>query len=488
MTSGRPRFSLRLKLAIGLILVIGVVFAGINIWNIYSHREARRRDAINNSRTVLGIAAATLLSELGNSDLNSERFRTVVMNLGRVAKQINPNDSTLAYLLVIDDKKEVVAGFASPKLTVFPGNVTYDSEELVLQEIAKREGNLGGVMRARSFKLTVPRSGKTGKLLVGTSLAVVEREARRDLLVNGGVMAGALLLLLVYSSVTLGRLVVKPIQRVMVSMRAVRDGDLDTEVDIKRSDEIGILAETYNFMVRGLRERERLKDAFNRYVSRQVYEKFQAGEITLTGEMREATVLFSDIRSFTNLSEQLTPTDVVAMLNEYFDEMVEIVFKYDGFLNKFIGDALMAVYNAPLEQDRPELRAVRTGMEMIEALERLNQRRAARGQFAIKIGIGINTGPVVAGNIGHERRLEYTVIGDAVNLAQRIESQTKVTGTALLISDSTYRKVAEYVDVEPLPAVKVKGKQEAVLLYAVKGLREGPSDATQPRVAMPAFG
>jgi adenylate cyclase len=279
----------------------------------------------------------------------------------------------------------------------------------------------------------------------------------------------------------LRRMVVSPIGKVVDAMRAVQDGNLDHEVNLKRSDELGLLADAYNFMVRGLRERARLADAFSRYVSSQVYAKFQSGEIQLSGELKDATVLFSDIRSFTSLSEQLSPGDVVAMLNEYFTAMVEIVFKYEGFVNKFIGDALMAIYNIPLTQSQPELRAVRTALEMLESLATLNAKREARGQFPLRIGIGINTGPVIAGNIGHQKRLEYTVIGDTVNVAQRIESQTKVTGTPLLIAEATYKAVAEFVEAEALPPVKVKGKQEAVVLYAVKGLRPGAPPAVAPR-------
>ncbi|MBC7792787.1 MAG: adenylate/guanylate cyclase domain-containing protein, partial [Clostridia bacterium] len=288
------------------------------------------------------------------------------------------------------------------------------------------------------------------------------------------VLALSIAALFIYSSITLGRLVISPLHQIMASMRKLRDGDLNTRLGfVDRNDEIGVLADTYNFMVQGLSERERLKDAFNRYVSKQVYKRLEEGAITLTGETREATILFSDIRSFTALSEQLSPPDVVAMLNEYFNEMVEIVFRYDGFLNKFIGDALMAVYNVPIEQTVPELRAVRTALEMLDALHRLNGVRVSRGQFPLRIGIGINTGPVTAGNIGHMQRLEYTVIGDAVNLAQRVESQTKVTGSSLLITASTHAKIAPYVIAEALPAVKMKGKQEAVALYAVSGLKPG---------------
>jgi len=154
--------------------------------------------------------------------------------------------------------------------------------------------------------------------------------------------------------------------------------------------------------------------------------------------------------------------------------MVEIIFKYDGFLNKFIGDAIMAIYNVPLDQDSPELRAVKTAIEMRDALDQLNREREARGVFAIKIGIGINTGPVIAGNIGHEQRLEYTVIGDAVNLASRIESQTKVAGATILISEYTYAPIASLLDCDVLPPVKVKGKAEPVKLYSVRGLAAQP--------------
>ena len=135
-----------------------------------------------------------------------------------------------------------------------------------------------------------------------------------------------------------------------------------------------------------------------------------------------------------------------------------------------------------LRRDIPELRAVRTAIEMMQALDRLNHERESRGEFPVRIGIGIYTGHVVAGNIGHQRRLEYTVIGDAVNLAQRIESQTKVAGSPILISESTYAAVKEDIDAEPLPPVKVKGKAEPVALFAVSGLKRR---ATSEPISLP---
>jgi adenylate cyclase len=378
----------------------------------------------------------------------------------------------------------VIAGNANPNITIFPGQIQYRDKSKVLKEVARLDGKLGGTMKRRGFNLEI-KGRIVGKFLVGTSMARLERQFQRDLVVNISVLVGTLLLLIIYVALTLGRLVVRPITQVMLAMRSVHRGDLDTRLELKSNDEIGVLADTYNFMVRGLKEREKLKDAFSRYVSTQVYERLRLGELNLTGEMRNATVLFSDIRSFTALSERLSPADVVRMLNEYFNVMVEIVFTHDGFLNKFIGDALMAVYNVPIDQNEPELRAVRTALQMISALDELNQQRAERGQFALKIGIGINTGPVVSGNIGHMKRLEYTVIGDTVNLAQRIESQTKVSGMPILISESTYRVVAPEVTAQALPPVKVKGKQEPVALYAVTGMRSASDSSSVKPIPVP---
>jgi len=391
-------------------------------------------------------------------------------------------------VVIVDNDNKVIVGKAKPDLVLFPGSVTYKDEAQVLAEAARLEGRLGPEMKVIRFPLAVKGKGNVGKLLVATSLARIRDQAEQALIINIAVLAGALLVMALYARVALGRMVIAPLGKVVDAMRSVQAGQLDRELDLRRRDEIGVLAGTYNYMVRGLRERESLKDAFNRYVSPQVYEHFKKGAVKLTGETRKAVVLFSDIRSFTTLSEQLTPSEVVAMLNEYFTEMVEIVFKHDGFVNKFIGDAIMAIYNVPLDQPDPELRAVKTALEMIASLDRLNQRRVARGQFAIKIGIGVNTGPVVAGNLGHERRLEYTVIGDTVNLAQRLESQTKVAGAPILISQSTFLACGQHLNAQQLPPVKVKGKAEPVVLYAVAGLAGEPPILSLPAVpsAQPA--
>jgi class 3 adenylate cyclase len=467
----RRGLGLKVKLNLGIILIIVLMFASLNTYLILSNRSQRRTEAIASNQTIARLLVGPLLGELVDHDIKSARIKTFLSNGLDAALKLDSRDKELVFVVVAAKDGELVVGRAKPELVVFAGGVTYDSQDRVIEEIIRADGNLGPSMRVKRFPLKTYDRGLIGKLYVGTSLARVEADAQRDILVNLITFALALTILVQYCSMMLSRLVVHPITRVANAMNQVQQGDLKAEVQMRRGDEIGVLADSYNFMVRGLRERERLKDAFNRYVSRQVYEKFQAGEIALSGETRQATVLFCDIRSFTTLSEELSPTDVVAMLNEYFNVMVEIIFRYDGFLNKFIGDALMAVYNVPLDQSEPELRAVKTAIEMMQALHTLNAERQKRGAFAINIGIGINTGPVVAGNIGHQQRLEYTVIGDTVNLAQRLEAQTKESKVPILISQSTYDAVAAYVEADALPPVKVKGKATSIALFAVRGLK-----------------
>ncbi|OGR07109.1 MAG: hypothetical protein A2341_24560 [Deltaproteobacteria bacterium RIFOXYB12_FULL_58_9] len=466
----RPRFSLRLKLTIGVILIVLVSFSGLNVFNIYTHRKSLYAEAHKTRTNLARMVAAALFTQLADNELSSPRVKVFLDNFLSAAITQNKLDRDVAFGVVLDANNNVISGQAKPNLVIFPGGGSYPDAATALAEIAKLDGKLGNQMRTTRIPLTVRGRGTVGKLMIGISLQRINDEFMRDLWLNLSVFAAALILIIIYLVVTLGRVVIRPITQVMLAMRDVRKGNFNTKVELNSSDEIAVLADTYNFMVIGLREREELKDAFSRYVSTQVYDRLAAGDLTLTGETRNATVLFSDIRSFTALSERLTPADVVQMLNQYFNVMVEIVFKNDGFVNKFIGDALMAVYNVPIDQDEPEMRAVKTALEMIEALDEFNRARAEVGLFAVKIGIGINTGAVVAGNIGHQKRMEYTVIGDAVNLAQRIESQTKVTGMPILISESTYAAVADRVIAQALPPVKVKGKQEPVALYGVTAL------------------
>jgi adenylate cyclase len=203
------------------------------------------------------------------------------------------------------------------------------------------------------------------------------------------------------------------------------------------------------------------------------------------------TILTSDVRGFTSLSEASDPLELVQLLNEYFTVMVEIVMKHEGTLDKFIGDAILAVYGAPLSAGPEEdaLRAVRTAVEMRAELAKLQERWKAQGRPPIKIGIGINSGEVIVGNIGSPRRMEYTVIGDVVNVACRVESLNKDLGTDILITESVYELVRRHVEVEHMETRAVRGRSKNTELYFLKSVGMGtgrPALAAPAPSAMPA--
>ena len=222
------------------------------------------------------------------------------------------------------------------------------------------------------------------------------------------------------------------------------------------------------------REKRQIRQLFGRYVSRDVIDALIANPAlaTLGGQRREMTVLFSDIRGFTTASEASTPEAVVAQLNEYFGAMVEVLFRYGGTLDKFVGDMVMGLFGAPLPDARHADHAVLAALEMLGRLEALNLKWKAEGRPELQIGIGINSGDMIAGNIGAETAMSYTVIGDAVNLGSRLESLNKEYGTRILISDATRTRLTVPVETRFIGDVKVKGKTQAVSVYTVTGLRE----------------
>ncbi|WP_445634988.1 Adenylate cyclase [Nostoc sp. DSM 114161] len=225
---------------------------------------------------------------------------------------------------------------------------------------------------------------------------------------------------------------------------------------------------------------KRMKTTMSRYLTPHVAEQVMAlGEDGLmVSERKEVTILFSDIRGYTTLTENLGAAEVVSLLNQYFETMVEAVFNYEGTLDKFIGDALMAVFGAPLPlTENHAWRAIQSALDMRQRLEEFNQRRIIQAQPEIRIGIGISSGEVVSGNIGSRKRMDYTVIGDGVNLSSRLEGVTKEYGCDILLSEFTYQLCSDRIWVRQLDRIRVKGKHQAVDIYELIGDRTTPLDA-----------
>ena len=230
---------------------------------------------------------------------------------------------------------------------------------------------------------------------------------------------------------------------------------------------VGDLA--WKYVVEG-REKRQVKKLFSRYVSKDVYDRLVADPslAALGGARRTMTVLFSDVRGFTAMSEKGSPEEVVGQLNEYFSRMVAVVFEHRGTVDKFVGDMVMALYGAPLDDEDHAEHAVQTALAMTKALNELNAEWQRQGRPTLDIGIGINTGDMVAGNIGSDTIMSYTVIGDAVNLGARLESLNKDYATRIIISDATRIRLKGRYDVHPLGDVIVKGKSKPVAIFEVK--------------------
>ncbi len=219
-------------------------------------------------------------------------------------------------------------------------------------------------------------------------------------------------------------------------------------------------------------EKKKIRDMFNKYVAPQIVDRIlkTPEQVTLGGEKQRVTVMFADIRNFTTMSEQMAPELVVEILNAYLSVMTETVLKHEGTLDKYMGDALMAIFGVPLMQEDDPVRAVRSALEMKEKVNELNRELGRKAEQAIKIGIGISTGNVVVGNIGSERRMDYTVVGDTVNMAARLEAEA--LGDQVLVTQATYRHVEDLVEAKDLGPIKVKGKSIFVPTYLVMGFKE----------------
>jgi adenylate cyclase len=222
------------------------------------------------------------------------------------------------------------------------------------------------------------------------------------------------------------------------------------------------------------REKKKIRGAFQYYLTASVVNEIikDPSKLKLGGDKKHLSVMFSDIRGFTSIAEKLSPEELVRLLNEYLTAMTDIVFKYDGLLDKYIGDAIMAVFGAPLEQPDHAMRACRTGIEMMAKLQQLRTKWSAEGRPDVNIGVGINSGDMVVGNMGSEMRFDYTVMGDSVNLASRLEGTNKEYGTNIIISEFTHAIVKDEMYCRELDAVRVKGKKLPVRLYELLGERK----------------
>lgn len=309
---------------------------------------------------------------------------------------------------------------------------------------------------------------------VSRAEALLAAENPQVVLQNLYIAVGVISLIAAGAGIALAVLVshsiVDPLQRLQDAMGRVARNDLNVHLLADSNDELGYVSQGFNEMVAGLRRAEVMRNLLNLYVSPEVAREAIEHGTKLGGQLVECTVLFSDIRGFTSLSEQMPPEQLIDLLNRYMGRMVEVVIANGGLVNKFGGDSLLAVFGSPLNPSGEHAaQAVRAALHMQKSLKGFNAEQVARSQPQLEIGIGLASGPVVVGNVGGEGRIEYTVIGDTVNLAARLQDLTKQLGRSILASALTVEQAARLMPfaVEPMTPLEVRGKAEAVKVFAV---------------------
>jgi class 3 adenylate cyclase len=296
-------------------------------------------------------------------------------------------------------------------------------------------------------------------------------------------LSAVFLLVLTGGLLTMNRRITRPVAALTrAAEKVVADNEYQEALAVSTRDELGRLTEAFNVMMKGLRQRDFIRDTFGRYVTKEVVETLldNPDGLRLGGELREVTIMFADIRGFTPLSERLDPEQVVDVLNRYLGAMSAVVERHQGTVSEFVGDSVLAFFGAPVAQANSAARAVTCAVEMQVAMEAFNSENAEKGLPELSVGIGINTGEVIVGNIGSERRVKYGVVGHEINLTARVEAAT--VGGQILVTDATYRAAAETAVIRGEQTFRFKGVEEAVVLYDIAGVN-APKKRLLPELA-----
>lgn len=356
-----------------------------------------------------------------------------------------------------------------------PEIVAITAETAISMRVGVEDGSLrplsaGSVEFTETISPWQSRNGEMIGILGvarATNIALSTGQVSRMLVFS---VVALLFILVIALGLYISRLITRPIQSVITGIQLVDKGNFDVKIPADSNDEIAVLANAFNEMVGGLKHAEVLRNLLNLYVSPEVARAAVESGTRLDGQVVQGSVLFSDIRGFTTLSEQMTPDNLMLLLNRYMGIMVDVIVMNGGMVNKFGGDSLLAVFGTPLNPlPNHAARAVQTALDMREALDKFNREQDIENVPPLEIGIGIATGLVVAGNIGGEGRIEYTVIGDTVNLASRLQNMTKEYKHDILINDTTHETAigAIQYDAVKMSAMEVRGKQTRVDIYAV---------------------
>ena len=450
--------SLRFKMMVGISILIVLIMVGVTGVISDKARETVMAESLDKGRAIaqnLSMIAEEAMLTSDDISLFLPFKKSVKESRGIIYAFVSDKEGRI---IAHNDVTQVDSGYSSP--SVFE-ELYSDKEKRIIS--FSSEGRL-------TYDISTPVGDveQLGFVHIGVDGSIIEDvvESMRksiQMIMLAGLLIGAVGAFIVAS------MQVRPILMLVSGVRAIGEGKLEQRIEIKRKDEIGDLTDAFNDMAKGLQEREFIRQTFQKFVHKDVVNELLSNPdmIKVGGERKKATVIFTDIRGFTPLSESMNPEELIGLLNSYFGQLLPIIDENGGVLDKFIGDSMMIVFGTPLEKDDDSLRAVKTGLEMQQKLKELNTQRERDGMAPVIMGIGINTGYVVAGNVGSEDRMEYTVLGDAVNIAARIEGQSR--SGEVMISEETYEETKGKIKVSgDVDHVSLKGKSRPMNIYTVE--------------------
>ncbi len=450
----------KLALIITLLITSGMVILGLVIVNNQTHLL---RTQIND----FGQAVVTQLGESSKELVLSDD----ILSLMVVISNLGTNESILGAVVYSDNGKVLAASGTQPSdniIRLYARSTQVDETSYSVEWTASTEN--GESVDAISFIAPIQFQG----IVAGHALVTFSKEAL-DQSLNDTVSAIAaatilMILLGVVIAFLMGERLTRPIHRLMDASKAIGDGKYDTRINERRNDEIGYLTDAFNKMANGLLEKSQVENAFSRFVSTNVAKQIMANldEIQLGGKHVNGTVLFADIVGFTSLSEKLSPDDVAGILNEYFTYISMASQLYRGTIDKYMGDCAMVVFGVPEEDADHKFNALACAVMIQKLVARINAARVRDGKDSIHFRIGVNSGTMLAGNMGSNERMQYTVVGETVNLASRLH--TVANKDQIIITEHLYhdKDIKWRITAQRYESIKLRGIATPVSTYIVK--------------------
>lgn len=453
--------SLRNKIAALTSLLVVSTILVLTVLSVEREQENFRKELMEQANLFLKTTSLGIRDSLYTLTLDE------LIAIARVLR----DDPDVTFFIVYDNQGRMLVDSNTEQIATFSRDIDPLGQQMIAlpREEMYTEWQDGQLLAARSIWLG---NESIGAIATGMSTVALD-EKIASITLQGIILALAALAIGGGSIFLLSQSLTRPLQELAHAAEEITNGKLDVRVNPRSRDEIGRLGEAFNHMAVGLQEREWLRDMFGRFVSQEVAEAMRTGQVRLEGENREISVLFCDIREFTDFSEQHSPQEVVAMLNEYLPLVVQAAQTNGGMVNKFGGDSTLIIYGAPHELEDGAYRAILTALDIQAGLQSLNQRLAQKGEPPLRVGVGINTGIALAGAVGPRERQEYTVVGNTVNLAARIDGLNKqFPEHNILVSDATRAALGEHqseFEMTCLGPVSIRGKNEQVEIWAVQG-------------------